>query len=127
MYEQFKKERTEEEQQFGREVNVRVCVCVCVCVCTCVCLQEEWERALQDLTRKYNQPDETSKAKEELIRHLTIKRERRRETMQQRRKERERTKTAELVDVQAREMLELYKNARKVCVCRIFHCMYVPM
>lgn len=89
--------------------------------------QEEWERALQDLTRKYNQPDETSKAKEELIRHLTIKRERRRETMQQRRKERERSKTAELVDIQAREMLELYKNARKVCVCvqNIPLCAYV--
>ena len=33
--------------------------------------------------------------------------------MEQRQRERERNKTAELVDKQAREMLELYKQARQ--------------
>lgn len=78
--------------------------------------QEEWERALADFARKYEKGQVGSKNKEELIRHLTIKRDRKLETLQQQRKERERLQTAELVDRQAREMLELFKQARVVRV-----------
>ncbi|VDN20256.1 unnamed protein product [Gongylonema pulchrum] len=75
---------------------------------------EEWERALADFARRYEKGQVGSKNKEELIRHLTIKRDRRLETLQQQRKERERLQTAELVDRQAKEMLELFKQARVV-------------
>ncbi|VDN17398.1 unnamed protein product [Gongylonema pulchrum] len=76
---------------------------------------EEWERALADFARRYEKGQVGSKNKEELIRHLTIKRDRRLETLQQQRKERERLQTAELVDRQAKEMLELFKQARVEC------------
>lgn len=89
-------------------------------LCSCIdafqerLFQEEWERALADFARKYQKGQVGNKNKEELIRHLTIKRDKKLETLHMQRKERERLQTAELVDRQAKEMLELFKQARVV-------------
>uniref|UniRef100_A0A914ED62 LIM zinc-binding domain-containing protein n=1 Tax=Acrobeloides nanus TaxID=290746 RepID=A0A914ED62_9BILA len=74
--------------------------------------KEEWEQALADFARKYEKGQVDRKGKEDLIRHLTIKREKKLETITHRRKERERMKTTELIDKQAEEMLNLFRQAR---------------
>ncbi|VDD88292.1 unnamed protein product [Enterobius vermicularis] len=96
LYEAFDEDKKREYDQFQRETK------------------EEWERALADFARKYEKGQVGSKNKEDLIRHLTIKRDKKLETLHMQRKERERLQTAELVDRQAKEMLELFKQARVV-------------
>uniref|UniRef100_F1KWC6 Kyphoscoliosis peptidase n=2 Tax=Ascaris TaxID=6251 RepID=F1KWC6_ASCSU len=97
LYEAFDENKKREYDQFERETK------------------EEWERALADFARKYQKGQVGNKNKEELIRHLTIKRDKKLETLHMQRKERERLQTAELVDRQAKEMLELFKQARVDC------------
>uniref|UniRef100_A0A7E4ULE6 LIM zinc-binding domain-containing protein n=1 Tax=Panagrellus redivivus TaxID=6233 RepID=A0A7E4ULE6_PANRE len=74
--------------------------------------KEEWEKALAEFARKFEKGQGQKNNKDELIRQLTIKREKKLETITSKRKERERHQTAELVDRQAKEMLELFKQAR---------------
>jgi hypothetical protein len=71
--------------------------------------QEEWERALAELARKYE--GRTNKKREDdLLRQLTIKREKKLETINTKRRERERMMTAELVDQQVKFSLPVSKN-----------------
>ncbi|VDN59128.1 unnamed protein product [Dracunculus medinensis] len=95
LYEAFDENKKREYDRFERETK------------------EEWEKALADFARKYETGQVGNKNKEELIRHLTIKRDKKLETLHQQRRERERIQTAELVDRQAKEMLELFKQARE--------------
>lgn len=67
---------------------------------------------MADFARKYEKGQVDKKGQEDLIRRLTIKREKKLETITHRRKERERTKTTELIDKQAEEMLNLFRQAR---------------
>jgi len=85
-------------------------------------VQEEWERALNEFAAKYEK-DKRSKgelspskthARDELIRQLTIKRDKRKETMRMTLKERERSMTSDLVEKQSGEMMELFRKARQV-------------
>lgn len=69
---------------------------------------------MADFARKYEKGQVGSRNKEDLIRHLTIKRDKKLETLHQQRKERERLQTVELLDRQAKEMLDLFKQARVV-------------
>lgn len=94
LYQQFSEDRHREMRQFESEVK------------------EEWEKALADFSRRFEAGHVSENQKDELIRHLTIKRDKKLETITSKRKERERLKTAELVDHQAREMLELFRQAR---------------
>ncbi|KAK5966308.1 LIM zinc-binding domain-containing protein, partial [Trichostrongylus colubriformis] len=94
LYEAFQNQRTKESEQFETETR------------------EEWERALADFARKYEKGQANMLNKDDLIRQLTIKREKKLETLHSKRRERERHQTAELVDKQAREMLDLFKQAR---------------
>ncbi|MFH4975530.1 hypothetical protein AB6A40_002239 [Gnathostoma spinigerum] len=94
LYEAFDRNKKQEFEQFERETK------------------EEWEQALADFARKFEKGQTARKNKEDLIRQLTIKRDRKFETLQNRRKERERMQTAELVDRQAKEMLELFRQSR---------------
>ncbi|KAK6031401.1 hypothetical protein OSTOST_02450, partial [Ostertagia ostertagi] len=94
LYEAFQNQRTKESEQFESETK------------------EEWERALADFARKYEKGQANIRNKDDLIRQLTIKREKKLETLHSKRRERERHQTAELVDKQAREMLDLFKQAR---------------
>lgn len=67
------------------------------------------------MAKRYDrEPQKGTKAREDLIRQLTIKRDKRRETMQSKMRERERSMTADLVEKQSREMLDLFRQARKV-------------
>ncbi|KRY34230.1 Kyphoscoliosis peptidase [Trichinella spiralis] len=96
MYRRFSQQRFEEEQRFSEETK------------------EEWEKALMDLARRYDQNSQkSSKARDDLLRQLTLKRENQRETMRQRWRERERSLTADLVEKQSQEMMGLYKKARQ--------------
>ncbi|VDK64948.1 unnamed protein product [Onchocerca ochengi] len=97
LYEAFDENKKREYDQFEKETK------------------EEWEQALTDFARKYEKGQVGNRNKEDLIRHLTIKRDKKLETLHQQRKERERLQTAELVDRQAKEMLELFKQARVEC------------
>ncbi|KFD55831.1 hypothetical protein M513_03270 [Trichuris suis] len=100
MYRRFSQQRIEDERQFTEESKVRY-------------VQEEWEKALSELAKRYDRNSQkSSKARDDLIRHLTVKRENERETMRQRWKERERSITADLVDKQSKEMIDLFKQAR---------------
>ncbi|WKX92891.1 hypothetical protein Q1695_010709 [Nippostrongylus brasiliensis] len=94
LYEAFQDQRTKESEQFESETR------------------EEWEQALADFARKYEKGQANIRNKDDLIRQLTIKREKKLETLHHKRRERERHQTAELVDRQAREMLDLFKQAR---------------
>jgi hypothetical protein len=94
MYREFENERQLELQKFNEETK------------------EEWEKALQDFARRYER-GEAEKKKDDLIRQLTIKRDKKLETITMKRKERERMKTTDLFDKQATEMLDLWKNARQ--------------
>ncbi|KJH44272.1 hypothetical protein DICVIV_09695 [Dictyocaulus viviparus] len=94
LYESFQNQRTRESEQFETETR------------------EEWEKALADFARKYEKGQANMRNKDDLIRQLTIKREKKLETLHSKRRERERHQTAELVDKQAREMLDLFKQAR---------------
>ncbi|CAJ0587060.1 unnamed protein product, partial [Mesorhabditis spiculigera] len=94
LYKNFGDERLMEHERFEKDTR------------------EEWEQALADFAKKFERGQANKLQKDDLIRQLTIKREKKLETITQRRKERERHKTAELVDVQAREMLELFKQSR---------------
>ncbi|EYC03165.1 hypothetical protein Y032_0095g2798 [Ancylostoma ceylanicum] len=94
LYDSFQNQRTKENEQFESETR------------------EEWERALADFARKYEKGQANIRNKDDLIRQLTIKREKKLETLHSKRRERERHQTAELVDRQAREMLDLFKQAR---------------
>ncbi len=74
---------------------------------------------MADLAYKYERVGDAqkgSKARDELIRQLTVKRDKQKETMRAKLKERERKMTAELVDKQASEMMDLFKQARQVCL-----------
>ncbi|CAP21924.1 Protein CBR-LTD-1 [Caenorhabditis briggsae] len=93
LYEEFQDKRNREAEQFEKENT------------------EEWERALAEFAKKYEKGQANMK-KDDLIRQLTIKREKKLETLHTKRKERERHQTAELVDRQAKEMLELFKASR---------------
>src|SRR5690606_13690534 len=57
--------------------------------------KEEWEKALADFARKFEKGQASKNHKDELIRQLTIKREKKLETINSKRKERERLQTAE--------------------------------
>ncbi|CAJ0959540.1 unnamed protein product, partial [Mesorhabditis belari] len=94
LYREFDDNRVKEKEQFERETR------------------EEWEQALAEFAKKFEKGQANKVAKDDLIRQLTIKRDKKLETITQRRRERERHKTAELVDAQAREMLELFKMSR---------------
>ncbi|CAI4221763.1 unnamed protein product [Auanema sp. JU1783] len=94
LYEEFHDQRTKESAQFEHETK------------------EEWEQALAEFARKFEKGQANSKNKDDLIRQLTIKREKKLETLHSKRRERERHKTAELVDKQAKEMLDLFKTQR---------------
>uniref|UniRef100_A0A5S6QX11 LIM zinc-binding domain-containing protein n=1 Tax=Trichuris muris TaxID=70415 RepID=A0A5S6QX11_TRIMR len=95
MYRRFSQQRIEDERQFTEESK------------------EEWEKALNELAKRYDRNSQkSSKARDDLIRHLTVKRENERETMRQRWRERERSITADLVDKQSKEMIDLFKQAR---------------
>lgn len=74
--------------------------------------KEEWEEALADFARRYEQGQASKNQEDDLLRQLTIKRDKKLETITSKRKERERLQTAELVDVQAKEMLDLFRQAR---------------
>uniref|UniRef100_A0A1I7ZV80 LIM zinc-binding domain-containing protein n=1 Tax=Steinernema glaseri TaxID=37863 RepID=A0A1I7ZV80_9BILA len=95
LYEAFDENREREYHQFERETK------------------EEWEQALADFARKFEKGQVAAKNKDDLIRQLTIKRDKKLETLNVRRRERERKQTAELVDRQAKEMLELFRQARQ--------------
>uniref|UniRef100_A0A0K0EKG5 LIM zinc-binding domain-containing protein n=1 Tax=Strongyloides stercoralis TaxID=6248 RepID=A0A0K0EKG5_STRER len=95
LYEEFNDERQREMREFEKETK------------------EEWEKALDEFAKKYHKGQiKENKSKDELIRCLTLKREKKLETLNMKRRERERMKTAELVDKQAMEMLELFRQAR---------------
>jgi hypothetical protein len=89
LYEEFDAERNQEMRQFEEETR------------------EEWERALQDFARRYERGQARGGDKENLLRQLTLKKEKKLETINSKRKERERMKTAELVDQQAKEMVKI--------------------
>ncbi|PAV63800.1 hypothetical protein WR25_26309 [Diploscapter pachys] len=95
LYESFENERIKESEHFESETR------------------EEWEKALADFAKKYESGLAKHKDKDDLIRHLTLKREKKLETLHSKRKERERHRTAELVDKQAKEMLDLFKAQRQ--------------
>ncbi|CAD6192087.1 unnamed protein product [Caenorhabditis auriculariae] len=94
LYETFQHRRAEESEQFENETR------------------EEWEKALADFAKKFEKGQAAAKSKDDLIRQLTIKREKKLETLHTKRRERERHQTAELVDRQAKEMLDLFKASR---------------
>uniref|UniRef100_A0AC34QNY8 LIM zinc-binding domain-containing protein n=1 Tax=Panagrolaimus sp. JU765 TaxID=591449 RepID=A0AC34QNY8_9BILA len=94
LYKTFDETRQQEIHQFEQETK------------------EEWEKALADFARRFEKGQANKNHKDELIRQLTIKREKKLETITTKRKERERLQTAELVDKQAKEMLDLFKQAR---------------
>ncbi|KAF7640349.1 LIM zinc-binding domain-containing protein [Meloidogyne graminicola] len=72
--------------------------------------KEEWERALLEFTkRKYENGNIQNK--NDLIRELTIKKEKKRETINSKLKERERLLTIEMVEQQSKEMLDLYRQS----------------
>ncbi|KAI6194244.1 Lim and transglutaminase domain protein [Aphelenchoides besseyi] len=95
LYRTFNEERRRELEQFQEETK------------------EEWEKALADFARRYERGSANTDQKEDLVRQLTIKRDRKLETLTHRRKERERHKTTELFDRQAVEMLDLFRQARQ--------------
>ncbi|KAI6184150.1 Kyphoscoliosis peptidase [Aphelenchoides bicaudatus] len=95
LYKEFNEERQRELHQFNEETK------------------EEWEKALQDFACRYEKGHADKNQKDDLIRQLTIKRDRNLETITHRRKERERLKTAELFDKQAQEMIGLWREARQ--------------
>ncbi|KAI1720045.1 hillarin [Ditylenchus destructor] len=94
LYEKFSEARQRELQEFQQET------------------QEEWEKALTDFARRYEEGNIGKNQEEDIIRQLTIKRDKKLETITSKRKERERLQTAELIDQQAKEMLELFRQAR---------------
>lgn len=71
--------------------------------------KEEWERALLEFTkRKYENGNIQNK--NDLIRELTIKKEKKRETINSKLKERERLLTIEMVEQQSKEMVKFLKS-----------------
>lgn len=95
MYKEFDEERQRELQKFNEETK------------------QEWEHALEEFARKYERGMADKDQKNDLIRQLTIKRDKNLENLTHRRKERERTKTTELFEKQAQEMIDLWKDARQ--------------
>ncbi|CAD5216151.1 unnamed protein product [Bursaphelenchus xylophilus] len=95
MYEEFSEVRKRELEEFQEET------------------QEEWEKALSEFARRFENGQADKNQKEDLIRQLTIKRDKKLETITHRRKERERMKTTELFEKQASEMLDLFRQARQ--------------
>ncbi|KAL3102326.1 hypothetical protein niasHS_003735 [Heterodera schachtii] len=87
LYQEFDEHRQKEIQQFEEETR------------------EEWEKALAEFARRYEQRHATAREKEQLLHDLTLRKERKLETITSKRKERERMRTAELVDQQAKEMV----------------------
>lgn len=68
-----------------------------------------------ELARRYErESSKGAKARDDLIKQLTLKRDKQRETLHQRLRERERTMTADLIEKQSREMLDLFRQARQV-------------
>ena len=94
LYLEFDEQRRQEMRQFEEETR------------------EEWERALGEFARRYEKGQARGGDKENLLRELTLKKERKLETINSKRKERERMMTAEMVDQQAKEMLDLFRQAR---------------
>ncbi|KAK6040520.1 thymidylate synthase [Cooperia oncophora] len=68
LYEAFQNQRTKESEQFENETK------------------EEWERALADFARKYEKGQANIRNKDDLIRQLTIKREKKLETLHTKRR-----------------------------------------
>lgn len=68
---------------------------------------------MTEFARKYEIGQANKNQKDDLIRQLTIKRDKKLETITHRRKERERMKTTELFDKQALEMMDLFRQARQ--------------
>ncbi|CAD5211670.1 unnamed protein product [Bursaphelenchus okinawaensis] len=95
MYEEFTQERRMELENFEEETK------------------EEWEKALAEFARRFENGNADKNQKDDLIRQLTIKRDKKLETITHRRKERERHKTTELFEKQASEMLDLFRQARQ--------------
>uniref|UniRef100_A0A183CBM4 LIM zinc-binding domain-containing protein n=1 Tax=Globodera pallida TaxID=36090 RepID=A0A183CBM4_GLOPA len=94
LYNEFNEHRQKELQRFEEETR------------------EEWEKALTEFARRYEYGHAASREKEQLLRNLTLRKERKLETITSKRKERERMRTAELVDEQAKEMMDLFRQAR---------------
>uniref|UniRef100_A0A914LFN1 LIM zinc-binding domain-containing protein n=3 Tax=Meloidogyne TaxID=189290 RepID=A0A914LFN1_MELIC len=90
LYEEFEAEREKEFQKVEKE------------------FKEEWERNLMEISKKKYGNVKNS----ELLKELTIKKDKKLETINFKLKERERTKTHEMVDQQAKEMLDLWRQAR---------------
>lgn len=91
LYRQFAKKRAEEETQICSEIR------------------EEWEEELQKLTSRLqnNNINSLSKEKAHLEKNMTIKLDRKKETLTRKLLEQERQATAELVDKQSKEMINL--------------------
>lgn len=94
LYKQMEENRLKEMKEFEEETR------------------EEWERALSDFAKRYEQGRANKNHEEELMRQLTIKRDQKLETIHSKRRERERMLTSDLVDKQAKEMLELFRQSR---------------
>lgn len=107
LYRKFNEARQQEMQEFEQETKVKNFSKIIFKK-----FQEEWEKALIEFAKKYDQGHANKNQQDDLLRQLTIKRDRKLETINSKRKERERLQTAELVDLQAKEMLELFRQAR---------------
>lgn len=83
LYKQMEENRLKEMKEFEEETR------------------EEWERALTDFAKRYEQGRANKNHEEELMRQLTIKRDQKLETIHSKRRERERMLTSDLVDKQA--------------------------
>uniref|UniRef100_A0A914NTA5 Uncharacterized protein n=1 Tax=Meloidogyne incognita TaxID=6306 RepID=A0A914NTA5_MELIC len=99
LYEEFEAEREKEFQKVEKE------------------FKEEWERNLIEISKKYGNVKNS-----ELLKELTIKKDKKLETINFKLKERERTKTHEMVDQQAKEMehkirLEFYPTGTSRSIC----------
>lgn len=91
LYRQFAQKRAEEETQISEQIR------------------EEWEEELQKLTSRLQSSNTQHLTKERahLEKNMTIKLDRRKETLTRKLLEQERQATAELVDKQSQEMIRL--------------------
>lgn len=91
LYRQFAKKRAEEETQISEQIR------------------EEWEEELQKLTSRLqnNNGHSLNKEKAHLEKNMTIKLDKKKETLTRKLLEQERQATADLVDKQSKEMISL--------------------
>ena len=91
MYRQFAKKRAEEQTHISEQIK------------------EEWQEELEKLTSKFtnNNVNNLSKEKAHLEKNMTIKLDRKKETLTRKLLEQERQATADLVDKQSKEMINL--------------------